>query len=221
MLRTTVFGSSYIGVFAATTDDHLFVRPDLPDELTAEFQRELDVAVVGTTIGGASAVGSLTTGNASGVIVSSRLTEVEHDRLSSAISLPIAALPGRINAAGNVILANDTGALVHPDLPREAVAAIESGLDVPVERGSIAGVRTVGTAAVATNRGVLCHPQTTDSTLDRLEALFGVPADIGTINYGGPLVGAGLVANGHGYVAGGETTGPELGRIEDALAFLD
>jgi translation initiation factor 6 len=34
-------------------------------------------------------------------------------------------------------------------------------------------------------------------------------------------VGAGLVANAHGYVAGEETTGPELGRIEDALGLID
>jgi translation initiation factor 6 len=48
-----------------------------------------------------------------------------------------------------------------------------------------------------------------------------VPADIGTINYGGPLVGSGLVANASGYVAGQQTTGPELGRIEDALGYID
>ncbi len=51
--------------------------------------------------------------------------------------------------------------------------------------------------------------------------MLGVPADIGTINYGGPLVGSGLLANAHGYVVGQETTGPELGRIEDALGYID
>ena len=91
---------------------------------------------------------------------------------------------------------------------------------MPVERGTLAGVRTVGTAAVATDDGVLCHPKTTDEELDALEELFGAYADIGTINYGGPLVGSGLVANGSGYVAGQETTGPELGRIEDALGYI-
>jgi translation initiation factor 6 len=34
-------------------------------------------------------------------------------------------------------------------------------------------------------------------------------------------VGSGLVANGAGYVVGENTTGPELGRIEDALGYID
>ena len=44
--------------------------------------------------------------------------------------------------------------------------------------------------------------------------------DVGTVNLGSPLVGSGLLANSYGYLAGDETTGPELGRIEDALDFL-
>ncbi|PSQ59922.1 MAG: translation initiation factor IF-6 [Halobacteriales archaeon SW_9_67_25] len=153
------------------------------------------------------------------VLVSSRVRERERERIVDAVGLPVTELPGRINAAGNVVLANDHGAYVHPDLPRAAVQAVEEGLDVPVERGDIAGVRTVGTAAVATNQGVLCHPKSTDEELDLLEALLEVPADIGTTNYGGPLVGSGLIANSNGYVVGEETSGPELGRIDLALGY--
>jgi len=47
-----------------------------------------------------------------------------------------------------------------------------------------------------------------------------VPVNIGTINYGFPLVGSSLLANTKGYVAGLETTGIELGRIEEALGFI-
>jgi translation initiation factor 6 len=131
----------------------------------------------------------------------------------------VTELPGRINAAGNVVLANDNGAYVHPDLPRKAVTAVEDGLDVPVRRGDLADVRTVGTAAVATNKGVLCHPKSTDDELDALEDVLDVPADIGTINYGGPLVGSGLIANDYGYIVGQDTSGPELGRIDSALGY--
>jgi translation initiation factor 6 len=165
-------------------------------------------------------VGALCAGNGNGLLVTGRLRDHERERLEAVVD-SVTELPGRINAAGNVVLANDTGAYVHPELSAEAVAAVEEGLGVPVERGDIAGVRTVGTAAVATRSGVLCHPKATDAELDGLEELLGVRADIGTINYGAPLVGSGLVANDHGYLVGQETTGPELGRIEDALGFID
>jgi translation initiation factor 6 len=221
VLRAAFGGSSYIGVFSRATDDCLLIRRDAEDDIRESFAEELGVPAVPTTVGGSATVGALATGNANGLLVSSRATDREVDRIADATDLPVGELPGRVNAAGNVVCCNDHGAYVHPDLSRNAVQAVRDTLDVPVERGDLAGVRTVGTAAVATNRGVLCHPKSTDEELDFLEDLLDVPADLGTINYGGPLVGSGLVANEHGFVVGQDTSGPELGRIENALDYID
>jgi len=218
--RAAFSGSSYVGVFARATDDCLLIRPDLEVDLVATISDSLAVSAIETTVGGSGTVGALAAGNENGLLVSSRITDRERDRIADELDRPIVELPGRINAAGNVVLANDAGAYVHPDLSREAVLAVKDALEVPVERGVIAGVDTVGTAAAVTNAGVLAHPKATDAELDTLEELFGVPADIGTVNYGGPLVGSGLLANDTGYVAGQDTTGPELGRIEDALGYI-
>jgi translation initiation factor 6 len=220
VLRATLSGSSYVGVFAVATDDCLFVRPGADDDLPS-LTEELDTASVTTTVGGSGTVGALVTGNENGLLVSNRIRDDEIERIRESVDRPVSELPGNINAAGNVVLANDYGAYVHPDLSRNAVQSVGDVLDVPVERGELAGIRTVGAAAVATNDGVLCHPQSTDGELDFLEELLDATADIGTINYGAPLVGSGLVANENGYVAGQDTTGPELGRIEDALGYIE
>jgi len=74
--------------------------------------------------------------------------------------------------------------------------------------------------AVATNQGILAHPRISEAEIAVLEDLFGLPVDVGTVNFGSPLVGSGLLANSHGYMAGLDTSGPELGRIEDALGFV-
>ncbi|ACV11181.1 translation initiation factor eIF-6 [Halorhabdus utahensis DSM 12940] len=221
MLRTAFAGSAYVGVYARATDEYILVRPDADEDVIDAFGSELSVPIVETTIGGAGTVGALAAGNENGLLVTSRVTEQERDRIEASIDAPVVELPGRINAAGNVVLANDNGAFVHPDLSRDAVQAVKDALDVPVERGDIGGTQTVGAAAVATNRGALCHPKATDTELDRVADLLDVPTDVGTINYGGPLVGSGLVANGNGYVVGQDTTGPELGRIERALGYVD
>ncbi|WEL20673.1 translation initiation factor IF-6 [Halorhabdus sp. BNX81] len=221
MLRTAFAGSAYVGVYARATDEYLLIRPDAEEDVTEAFGSELSVPMVETTIGGAGTVGALAVGNENGLLVTSRVTDHERDHIQDVIDVPVVELPGRINAAGNVVLANDNGAFVHPDLPRDAVQAVKDALDVPVERGDIAGVQTVGTAAIATNRGALCHPKATDAELDRVAEVLDVPTDVGTINYGGPLVGSGLVANAEGYVVGQDTTGPELGRIESALGYVD
>ncbi len=221
MLRATFTGSSYVGVFARVADDLLLVRPDVDDDLAADLGEELEADVLPTTVGDSNTVGALATGNEAGILVSDRATEREKARIAEAADREVRELPGRINAAGNVVLANDYGAYVHPDLPREAVMTVRDVLEVPVERGDLADVRTVGAAAVATNTGVLCHPKAREPELQAVEETLDVRADLGTINYGAPLVGSGLVANDAGYVVGEDTTGPELGRIEEALGFID
>lgn len=221
MLRLSVAGSSYIGVFARATPECLLVRHDIDDEQAESMAAELGVELVATTVGGSGTVGSLAVGNENGVLVSNRATERETERIEAAVDGSVVKLPGRINAAGNVVLANDYGAYVHPDCSRNAVRAVKEALDVPVLRGTLGGVNTVGTAAVANNTGVLCHPKASESELETLEEHLDVYADLGTINYGTPLVGSGLVATDESYLVGEKTTGPELGRIEDTLGYLD
>jgi len=218
VLQTAFEGSAYVGVFGRATDHVLLVRPDVDAEPLTD---ELAVPAIGTTIGGSATVGALAAANGNGILVTGRATDAERERIADATDVPVAELPGRINAAGNVVLANDYGAYVHPDLPESALEIVEDALGVSAERGEIAGVRTVGTAAATTNEGVLVHPKATDEELDSLEAVLDVPADVGTVNYGAPLVGSGLIANDDGFVIGRNTTGPEIGRIEGSLGFID
>ena len=76
-------------------------------------------------------------------------------------------------------------------------------------------------AAVVTNKGCLCHPKITEEEKQHLEDLFEVNVMIGTVNHGYPMIGSGLVANTKGAIIGNRTTGIEMGRIEEALGFLD
>lgn len=221
MLRATFSGSAYVGVFATTIGDAALLRADLDDTSQEGIEEELAVEVVPTTIGGGSTVGSLTAGNRNGVVVSGQASDFEIEQLTEALDRPVERLPDKLNAAGNLVLANDTGALVHPDLGDPAVGMVRETLGVETARGTLGGVKTAGMAGVATNAGALTHPQATEAELDRLETTLDVRADVGTVNYGSPLIGSGLVATEHGYVAGERTTGPELGRIEDALALID
>lgn len=221
MLRATVAGSAYLGVFASVIGDAVLIRGDVDESSIDGIGMELDVSVHPITIGGGSTVGSLVAGNQNGVVVSNQITATELNFIKSELSRPIERLPGRLNAAGNLIQANDTGAIVHPELSDDATTVIEETLDVPVERSAIGDIKTVGMATVSTNSGALCHPQATEDELGMVDDHLGVPADIGTVNHGSPLVGSGLLATTNGYVIGDRTTGPELGRIEDALGLID
>jgi translation initiation factor 6 len=219
--RIAIGGSAVLGVFATCTEDFLLAAPPISDEEELNFSKELQVTSLSLLIGSSSVVGSLVTGNSNGFVVSNRALRNEIAILkANTDSVAVRKLPGLINAAGNVILANNTAALIHPDLITRAERVISEALGVDVRRGTIAGLKTVGMAACATDKGVLAHPKATESELSTLEDTFGIPVNIGTVNYGSPLIGSALLANSKGYVVGRESTGIELGRIDDSLGFL-
>jgi translation initiation factor 6 len=218
MLRTEFNGSPFVGVFASATENTLLTASEVEAEPLAD-ELEVDDVYEGT-VGGSSVVGSLAEGNSSGIVVSASARDDEVERIENATVGNVDRLDERTNAVGNLVLANDDAALVSPGLDAEARETVADALEVEVRAGTVGGVEVVGSAAVATNNGVLAHPRSSDDELDALDDLFGVNVDVGTVNYGTPLVGSGLLANTKGYVAGAETTGPELGRIEETLGFV-
>ena len=222
----SIDGSAYIGVFAISTESVLLLPSHISDILAMEIGRALKVKALKTSVAETSLIGCLAVGNSNGFIFSpytldSELQQIEDLVGSEGSGEKITRLPerDRLNAVGNVILANDTVALAHPRLSAKTVELIEQTLDVKVYKGTIGGLKTVGMAAVATNKGILAHRNATKEELESLEDIFELPAEIGSVNFGVPLIGAALLANTKGYAAGAETTGAELGRIEDALGF--
>jgi translation initiation factor 6 len=161
-------------------------------------------------------VGSLVALNARGALVADIATEAELDVLRG-VGMRVERLRHALNAAGNNVLVNDKGALLHPEFDPETARRVADLFGVEAKRGAIAETSTVGMAAVATNKGLLVHPKASEAQRATLESLFGVESQAGTINHGVPSVGAGVVANSKGALLGQASTGLELGRAEDAL----
>jgi len=220
MERTVSFeGDPNIGVFMRAFDDIAVIPPETPEEVREQLKEALKVDLVETRIQGSSIVGSLLTGNSHAFIVSGLATTEEEALLSE--YREVFRLEHTMNAAGNVVLANDSFAAVHPDMPSDAAKAIGEVLQVPVARLTFGGIKTVGMAAVATNKGIIVHPRISRAEITRLEELVDIPVGTGTVNMGTGLVGTGLLVNGSGYLAGLATSGFELGRIEDVFGFLE
>jgi translation initiation factor 6 len=220
MERTITFaGDPNIGVFARVLGDIAIVPPESTEEFKTAVREVLQVKLVEITIQGSAIIGSLVAGNSRGIVVSGLATEEEIDVLAQ--YREVLLLNESMNAAGNVIMANDTFAAVHEDMPTDLAKAIGEFLDVEVIHLTLGGVKTVGMAGVATNKGVIVHPRATERQIAVLEEVAKVPVGTGSINMGGALVGTGLLVNEKGYLAGNATSGFELGRIEDVFGFLE
>ena len=220
MERTITFaGDPNIGVFARVIGDIVIIPPESPEEFKTAVHAALDAEVIETTIQGSTIIGSLVAGNSRGVVVSGLATEEEIDRLAE--HREVLLLNECMNAAGNVIMANDSFVAIHPDMPVDMGKAIAEFLGVELIFLTLGGVKTVGMAGVATNKGVIVHPRATAQEIARLEAVAKVPVGTGTIKMGSGLIGTGLLVNEKGYIAGNATSGFELGRIEDVFGFLE
>lgn len=209
-----------VGVFCKANDDIVFIRRKLSKKIKNKIFSALDVELVELNISDASIIGSLIAFNSNGAVVTDFI-DSENLKIIKDQELKVSIIPDKLNAAGNDILVNDHGALVHPDLEDETLKEIKKTLNVPVYRGTIGSLNTVGMAAVVTNKGLLCHPKVTEDEKMQLEKIFDVEVMLGTVNHGVPLIGSGLVANTKGAIVGNLTTGIELGRIEEALKFLE
>jgi len=220
MERTITFdGDPNIGVFARVLGDIAIIPPEAPEAFKAAIKAALGVTLVETTVQGSSIIGSLVAGNSRGLVVSGLATDEEIDILSQ--HREVLLLTESMNAAGNVIMANDSFAAVHPDMPSDLREAIGEFLGVETVALVLGGVKTVGMAGVATNKGVIVHPRATDRQIEQLEKIAQVPVGTGSVNMGSGLVGTGLLVNEQGYIAGNATSGFELGRIEDVFGFLE
>jgi translation initiation factor 6 len=163
-------------------------------------------------------VGLFVAGNSRGIVINDVIEEYNMKTLKHYFD-SILVLKTRYTAIGNLVLMNDNGAVISP-LIRSQRKSIEEFFGMPCVVSTIAKQKIVGNLGIATNKGCLLHPKVRKNEKELIEQVLGVKSDIGTVNFGSMYPGAGLIANSSGFVSSEHTSGPELGRITEALGFL-
>lgn len=214
---SSLFGSASIGVYSLTNDRMIIVPPQVPKAEAQKLEEWLKTRVVRTSVGESVLIGALACANSNGIILPHFVREEEVQVIKSTFDINIAVMETKKTAYGNLILANDYGAIVDPRLKGKDVKKIADTLDVEAVPGEIAGLPYVGSLAIATNKGVLAHPLLKEEEQKVLMDVLKVHVDVGTVNCGIPYVATGLIGNRYGAVAGFITTGPELFIIGQAL----
>lgn len=207
-------GIPLIGLYIRATEEAaiLGVNDAKAKELLEEL---LDVDVVVTTIAGSELAGVLCAANSRGVVVSHHALEREVKKIRKYFETTV--VETNMTCFGNILCLNDHGGLVHPDVDEELISKLEDVFDVTLVPGTIGGIKTVGMAACVTNKGALLNPNASDWEIKKVKEALAIDPVTGTVNFGMDMVGTGLVANSKGYIAGEDTTGFELGIIEEAL----
>ncbi|MFB5612220.1 MAG: translation initiation factor 6, partial [Nitrosarchaeum sp.] len=143
----------------------------------------------------------------------------EYEFLKKETKMEIGVLDSKYTALGNVICANDKGAIVSPWLSKEDCQTIEQVLGVEVLQKRISGFNQTGAVMVANNSGAAIHPEADEEDMKIFANVMGVKIEQTTINNGIPYVMSGMLVNNHSVVVGSMTSGPEIMML--TRAFLN
>jgi translation initiation factor 6 len=215
VIQADVFGSPNIGVYCYCNERIAIVPPGLTNHKIEQFEQTLGVSVCKTTIAGSMLVGALVAGNSNGILVPHTVRDYEYEKLKEFSTVKV--VNSRWTALGNIILANDVGAVVHPDTPEEVLNSLDEAMKVRSVQGNIGTLPFVGALGIATNKGAILSPNALKDELSVIQPTLQVDLELSTTNGGVPFVRSGILANSNGAVVGPLTRGAELMQVSKAL----
>ncbi|HLC58900.1 MAG TPA: translation initiation factor IF-6 [archaeon] len=223
IVQTDFQGDHNLGLFCKASDKVCIVGGIASEKNMEDVGKILEVPVVNVSVSDTHLCGIFIAMNSSGLLVPKIASE--HDvknfkEIGKKFGLDVTVMDSNYTALGNLVIANDNGAIISDFFSQSDKKKIEDCLDVESKYHTIAGIRTVGSASVATNKGCLMHRDAKEEEIKFVKDFLKVDADIGTANFGSPFVGSCMVANSNGCAAGYSTTGYEVTRIMEALKFL-
>ncbi len=218
IIKYDVYSGPNIGLYTAVNDKHVFVPNGFAKTKAKKLSSYLDVDTVFTSMANTRLIGAMMVINNQGVLLPNNASIHEYDVIKKATGLNVDVLDSKHNALGNLICANDKGAVVSTMIPKDKIKKIEDVLGVEVIQKKVAGYHQVGVVIVATMKGGVIHPETDEDDINTISNVLGVNIEPATINGGIPYVHSGILANNHSMVVGTHTTGPEIMMLTRAFS---
>jgi translation initiation factor 6 len=200
------FGDYNIGFFGRASDK-IFIS-----SFEEDFYDVLKVDNKKITIGGTKFIGLFSAMNSNGIVLPYIIKDYELKEIKK-IGLDVCVLKEKFTAIGNLIVANDKGAIVSVLLSKNSIKKIEDTLKVEVVKTKLANSNVVGSVCFATNKGAIIHREATDEDLRLVRDVLKVDVERGSVNFGSPFVSSGIIANSYGAIIGSKTSGYELDVI--------
>ena len=219
VIKFDVYRGPNIGIYINTNDSFVFVPMGFAQTKAEKLGDYLKAQVVYSAIANTRLLGALMVMNNNGILLPKTAYMDEYEFLKKETKMEIGVLDSKYSALGNVICANDKGAIVSPWLSKDDCKTIEQVLGVEVLQKRIAGFNQTGAVMVANNSGAAIHPEADEEDMKTFANIMGVKIEQTTINNGIPYVMSGIVVNNHTVVVGSLTSGPEIMML--TRAFLN
>lgn len=219
IIKYDVYRGPNIGIYINANDDYVLVPMGFAKSKADKLSEYLGAEALFTSVANTRLIGALAVMNNRGILLPKTAYSSEYDFLKKETELEVGVLDSKYTALGNVICANDRGAIVSPWLSKDDCRAVSQVLGVEVYQKRIAGFYQTGAVLAANNGGAAIHPEADDEDMKVFANVLGTKIEHSTINNGIPYVSSGVLANNNNVVVGSLTTGPEIMML--TRAFLN
>lgn len=219
IIRADIFGSPNIGVYCFACEGWAAVPAGTPPGKKKKFSDCLKVDLCETNIAGSNLLGIMVAGNTNGLALPHIVRDYELEAIKKSSKIDAEILQDEKTALGNLILANDHGAIVDPSFSTSTIRKLEEILQVEVIRGHISGFPYVGSLAVATNKGAIASQSVREDERQVIQDVLKVQVESSSVNGGVPFIRSGLLATSHGAVTGPLTVGKELMAVSQVMGL--
>ncbi len=219
IFKSDVYRGPNLGVYIRVNDSVILVPMGYAESKAEKLGKYFDADIVYTSIANTRLIGALCIMNNKGILLPKTAYQNEYDLIKKETDLEVGVLDSKFTALGNVICANDKGAVVSPWLSDTDCETVSDVLGVEVIQKRIAGFNQTGVVLVANNSGAVIHPEADEEDMKTFANLLGVKIEQSSINNGIPYVSSGILANNNAIVVGSLTTGSEIMML--TRAFLN
>jgi len=219
VIKFDVYRGPNIGIYINTNDDFVLLPMGFAQNKAEKLGEYLKAEVIYGSVANTRLLGALMVMNNNGILLPKTAYIDEYEFLKKETKMEVGVLDSKYTALGNVICANDKGAIVSPWLSKQDCNTIEQVLGVEVLQKRIAGFNQVGAVMVANNSGAAIHPEANEEDMKEFANVLGVKIEQTTINNGVPYVMSGILVNDKMVVVGSMTSGPEIMML--TRAFLN
>jgi translation initiation factor 6 len=210
------YGDNNLGLFGKACDKFCLISNLLEEKKLKIIKNALKVDIFSLTLADTELIGLFCAFNSNGILLPKIVNRKEIEAIKK-IGINVEILKTKFTALGNLILCNDKGALISDVFSKAEKKKIENCLDVESEYCSFAGLNIPGSCGVSTNKGCVVHRDCNDEEIEKIKSLLKVKVGVGTINFGSPFIGSGVIANSNGILVGSLTTAPEMENLIEIL----
>ena len=215
-------GDPNIGLYAIATDSFVLIGEELNKKQKELLKEVLQVPIITSKIYGTPFAGIFCAGNKELLFVPDIIFDKEFKSLKKQLKgiVKVKKFKTIHTALGNTILINDKYAIISDDFSNTEAKKIEKLMKVKIKKINIAESNVPGAYGTLTNKGAIFGSIISDPNVKELEKYLKFEVGIGTVSMGSSIISSGVIANSNGFLVSDNSSGFEIGRIDESLGFI-